>query len=185
MRFGKLPAVALGATLLAVAGCMKGPSVPHPMEGQTRHLCCNVWYEKPKINDVLYQTGTKVPFGTRVQIVQVDSKTITFQPDGHPPITFVLRYGRKQTTTDEYLHRLFVPDDPRARLRRVPQKTVRNIEDGIVTEGMTREQVLMAVGFPPMHRTPSLEQDDWHFWENRWHEWIVRFDGDKVAGVRR
>jgi len=176
-------ALALGALMLG-SGC-KGPQPPHPLDNQTRFLCCNVWYEHDSINDVLYQWGTKIPFGTRVRIVKVGKDRVTFQAEGHPAVTLELRYGAKVITNDDYVSRIFVVDDPRAKLKKVPAKTVRLIEDGQVAEGMTKDQVLMAVGYPPAHRTPSLAQSDWHFWQNRWHQWLVNFDGDKVVSVRR
>ena len=32
---------------------------------------------------------------------------------------------------------------------------------------MTREQVVMARGFPPGHKTPSLDADIWTYWTSR------------------
>jgi len=48
---------------------------------------------------------------------------------------------------------------------------------------MTREEVIMAIGYPPAHRTPSLSQPEWHYWKDRWHEYTVVFEGDRVARV--
>ncbi|TMA70617.1 MAG: hypothetical protein E6J69_01900, partial [Deltaproteobacteria bacterium] len=68
--------VALGA--LALASACKGPSVPHPMTSQTRYLCCNMRYEKPEVSDANYLKGTLIPFGTRVQILEVGRKSVKF-----------------------------------------------------------------------------------------------------------
>src|SRR6184192_341742 len=106
--------VALGA--LALASACKGPSVPHPMTSQTRYLCCNMRYEKPEVSDANYLKGTLIPFGTRVQILEVGRKTVKFQPAGHPPITFVLKYGDKVLPMDQCLDRLFLAEDPHAKL---------------------------------------------------------------------
>ena len=50
---------------------------------------------------------------------------------------------------------------------------------------MTRDQVLMSLGYPPAHRTPSLEGPTWTYWQNRWATMVVVFDGDKVVRVER
>jgi len=31
---------------LTLAACTKGPEVAHPFNGQTRYLCCNLYYDK-------------------------------------------------------------------------------------------------------------------------------------------
>ena len=97
-----------------------------------------------------------------------------FQAAGHPPIELVLKYGKDQLSMDQYLSRIFVTEDPRLQLRPAPPPPAKGrkggkaprpvekapeveklIETGTVEPGMTREQVLMAIGYPPAHRTPS------------------------------
>src|SRR2546422_32094 len=147
-----------------LAAC-KGPVVPHPMTGETRYLCCNMHYEKTEISDVNYLKGTLIPFGTRVQILEVRKSSVKFQPAGQPPITLVLKYGKDATTMDQYLDRVFLREDPHAKLPKpgkdkkqaaAAEKSRKQIEDGEVAPGMTRDEVLMALGYPPLHRTPSL-----------------------------
>ena len=50
---------------------------------------------------------------------------------------------------------------------------------------MNREQVLMSLGYPPAHRTPSLDGPTWTYWANRFATFMVHFDGDRVARVQR
>jgi hypothetical protein len=104
------------ALLAAVAwGCVP-PGPPNPMVGETRFLCCNLHYEKNAITDVNYQVGPMIPVGTRVRVTEAARNRVTFEPDGHPPLTVVFKYGRKTLTFDEYLDRLLVRDDPRPKL---------------------------------------------------------------------
>jgi hypothetical protein len=174
----------LAGTLALAAGC-KGPPVASPLTSESRWLCCNLSYQKPKIQDVGFQVGTRIPFGTRVQVLEVYASSVKFQPDGHPPIELVYRVNKKGGLAfEQYLERLFVTSDPRATLKKVPAKRVKLIEDGVVEAGMTRPQVLMALGYPPAHETPSLESPAWHYWRDRWHRFIVHFDGDKVTRVQ-
>ncbi len=179
---------------LALAVACKGPVVPHPMTGESRYLCCNMHYEKTEITDANYLRGATIPFGTRVQILEVRKSAVKFQPEGHPPITLVLRQGRKMLGMDQYLARIFVREDPHAKLPRPAkgakgapdtEKIRKNIEQGVVEAGMTKDQVLMAVGYPPAHRTPSLDASAWTYWSNRWESFQVYFDGDRVSRVSR
>jgi hypothetical protein len=196
---GRARACAVAFAVLAVA--CKQPAPPHPMNGEMRYTCCNMRYEKPEISDVNYQKGTLIPFGTRVQILEVRRNNVKFQPAGHPPITLVLKYGKDAgLTMDQLVERTFVTEDPHAKLARVASKggkavkgakapaderTRKLIEQGVIEPGMTKDQVLMAKGYPPAHRTPSLDAPMWTYWENRWVTSEVYFDGDKVVRVNR
>lgn len=177
-RLALAPTLILAAALLGSA--CKGPEVAHPYTGTTRYLGCNLWYEKPKITDVAWQVGTKIPFGTRVRVDHVWRNAIEFTPEGHPPITLSYKYGDKAVPFDTYLGELLPDGDPRAKLRKVPAKRVQAIEQGLIEAGMTKDQVLMTRGIPPAHRTPSLDSPTWTYWQNRWDSLVVYFVGDKV-----
>lgn len=175
---------ALAALALLAGGCTTS-NIPSPYEGQTRYLCCNLHYEKPTIADVNFQQGTLVPLGTPVRITTVKGRAVTFEAAGYPPLTAVLKYGRDNLSMDAFVNRLFVERDPRAKLTHLPKKTRELIEAGQVDAGMTRDQVLMALGYPPAHRTPNLDSSQWIYWQNRWKSFLVDFDGDRVDSVRR
>jgi len=187
-------AIAVAFSALALAFACKGPSVPSPLTGQTRYLCCNMHYDKPEITDVNYLQGALIPLGTQVQILEVRKNSVRFQPAGHPPLTLSFRHGRKTITFEQYLDRIFLTEDPHTKLPRASRdrkhsadvKKVRKaIEGGVVEPGMTKDQVLMAVGYPPAHRTPSLESSVWTYWTNRWSTYQVYFDGDRVSRLSR
>lgn len=61
--------------LAVIVGTCKGPVVPSLPTGQTRHLWCNVRYERPEIIDNFYQVGALIPFGTPVNILEVRART--------------------------------------------------------------------------------------------------------------
>src|SRR5438132_1827040 len=109
-------AVAIGLSALALALACKGPTVPSPLTGQSRYLCCNMHYDRTDITDVNYLQGALVPLGTRVQILEVHKNSVKFQPEGHPPLTLGFRHGRKMMTFEQYLEHVFVAEDPRAKL---------------------------------------------------------------------
>ena len=190
-RLGKLgtadsmrTTIALVSLLVLAAGCAT-QTAPSPFDGQSRYLCCNLHYEKPKITDVTYQTGALVPLGTRVTITKVHKQDVTFEAQGFPPITFVNKYGHSAVPMDTFVNRWFVERDPKLKLKNVSKKTIELIQSGQVDKGMTRDQVLMSLGYPPAHRTPSLDSPQWTYWQNRWQSFVVDFSGDKVDAVRR
>ena len=182
---------------LAVAlplGCerFQGPKVESPLNGQYRYTCCNIRYERPEITDVNYTTGALIPYGTRVQILEVKKNAVRFQPDGHPEMTLVYRHGRKIYPFEQYLDRIFLADDPRRGMAATGKKKAaagskfaKSIENGLVEQGMTKDEVLKTLGYPPAHRTASLESPVWTYWRNRWETYVVYFDGDKVDRISR
>ena len=57
------------------------------------------------------------------------------------------------------------------------------ISQGTMRLGMTREQVLMARGYPPRHKTPSLDGERWVYWSSRFvHRTLLFQDGILVKG---
>lgn len=61
----------------------------------------------------------------------------------------------------------------------------RGIQDGKAYKGMTKEGVKIALGYPAPHRTPSLENNTWIFWTNRWRTIEVDFDNHgRVRSIR-
>jgi hypothetical protein len=50
------------------------------------------------------------------------------------------------------------------------------IQAGKAMVGMTKQGVLIALGYPARHYTQSLEQDRWTYWKNRYNKYAVFFD---------
>lgn len=58
-------------------------------------------------------------------------------------------------------------------LSSVDQKGIKN---GQAYRGMSKKGVMVALGYPAAHRTPSPESDTWTYWTNRFNTIAVRFD---------
>ena len=59
-----------------------------------------------------------------------------------------------------------------------------NIKRGTVAKGMSREAVKVAIGYPPISRTPSLDANEWVYWRSRFKTFIVHFEHDKVSRIQ-
>jgi hypothetical protein len=185
MRRSRAALLALTLLLPLLSACLQGPKVADPRIGLTRYLCCNLHFEKPSVTDNPYQVGTLIPVGTRVQITGVRKNSVTFQPDGYPAITMVNRYGKKFLPIDGLIDRWLVETDPKPAIKKLPKKIRPLVEAGQIEKGMTRQQVLWSWGYPPANRTPDLASPQWTFWENRWHQIMVYYDGEKVSLIQR
>ena len=59
------------------------------------------------------------------------------------------------------------------------------IQQGKALVGMTKQGVMIALGYPAKHRTPSLDENTWAYWKGRLgNPRLVQFDGNgKVVSI--
>lgn len=56
------------------------------------------------------------------------------------------------------------------------QAELQAIKEGKLVVGMSKAAVIMAYGYPPEHRTPSLESNTWIYWIDRFRNKAILFD---------
>jgi hypothetical protein len=173
--------VTAALAMLTVVGCKPAlsPQVWQHYQNRTLYTCCNIHYEGDQINDANYFVGATVPFGSPVQVQSIGRNSITFLAGG-TKLTLEHLYGKDQESFEQYADKVLVSEDPKLRVASVPRMVQDAIRDGRVERGMTREQVILSLGYPPSHRTPSLSASEWTYWHNRWLTYKVAFDD---AGV--
>jgi hypothetical protein len=59
------------------------------------------------------------------------------------------------------------------------------IRKGEVKVGMSKQAVVLAVGYPPWHGTASLESNVWRYWTSRYNTIAVEFRDGRVSRVRQ
>jgi hypothetical protein len=186
MRCAALIGLGVLAAALATACARHEKAVADPRVGHAFYLCCNLHYDKSEITDANYSRGSVVPFATRVEILKVTRQSVVFKPAGHPQLTLEYSHGAKGLPFDQFLDHLFVTEDPRLKLRKVPARQVKLMESGTVAPGMSKDQVLMTLGYPPADRTPSLEAATWTYYASPSQTFTVSFDGGgRVTQVTR
>lgn len=55
------------------------------------------------------------------------------------------------------------------------------ISSGKLAKGMSKQGVLLAAGYPPAHRTPSLDGNEWTYWKNRFNTLRVIFNDQGIV----
>jgi hypothetical protein len=59
------------------------------------------------------------------------------------------------------------------------------IQAGKALVGMSKQGVMIALGYPARHETPSTDQNRWVYWKGRHDRYAVEFDSNgKVASVQ-
>lgn len=50
---------------------------------------------------------------------------------------------------------------------------------------MSKQAVQVAIGYPPITRTPSLDANKWIYWNSRVRTFAVHFEGDRVVQIKK
>jgi hypothetical protein len=163
------------AFTLAAAACLvaAGAQAQPKLEG---YLCCNMRSDGRWISDSNYQESGKsvVPLGTPAKVLDYGRYRVQLQL-GDGTQTLGNDYSREVAMPD-FARRYVVTEDPALKLRNFPRKVQEAIASSRITRGMTREQVLMAVGYPIASETPHLDARVWKFWLWTFSPYDIYFD---------
>jgi hypothetical protein len=182
------------ATVWMTASCHQAspPAATRaPAEGRSLFTCCNLHYENGEISDANYWVGKLLPAGTPVRIDGMTDDGVMLSA-GDVKLELTHEYGAKEESRDQYLAKILVASDPKPRIAAYPKGVRRAIEKAKVERGMTREEVLVSLGYPPTSLMPSLDAKEWKYWYNpdvqpwynQWATYKVVFDdAGKVADV--
>jgi hypothetical protein len=140
-------------------------------------LCCNMRTDGSWISDANYMESgkTMIPFGSPVK----------FKGFGRFRVNLEIN-GKRQSIGNDYSRdlsmgafgrRYVVKEDPRPKVAAATAKIRSAIESARVTPGMSKEQVLTALGYPISSENPNLDASSWKFWLWSFSLFTVHFDG--------
>ncbi len=160
------------------------PATLKQMEGAL-YTCCNLRYEGDWISDANWGRLPMVPAGARIKLVDASKNRAKILVDGRP-MRFGLDYGRQQITIDKLLDRLSLKDDPAPRIASWPEPVRQAVRAGQVVAGMTREQAIVALGYPRLDATPDTSATTWRYWTIQDEEYTLEWNSvgllDRVIG---
>lgn len=148
------------------------------------YTCCNMRYESGNdwINELNYVGWPMIPLGTEASLSKYGryraSATI-----GGKPMRIGQDYTREQLSLEQYMARWIVKDDPKVKLATFPANIQAAIKAGKVLNGMTREQVIMSVGYPLTQENPDLEAPMWRMWVSSFGEYQLMWENGKVKDI--
>ena len=128
--------------------------------------CCNLHHDKNRISDANWTHAAMIPAGASIKVLGYGTNEANVEIDGQP---FVIahEYGRKQESVDQFVSKLVVKSNPRPKIAGWPQAVRDAVAKGTIVNGMTREQAIVSVGYPPTHRTASVNDNVWNHWQSR------------------
>lgn len=140
-------------------------------------LCCNMRSDESGwISDANYQEAGKrvIPVGTPLKPVKYGRMRLEVQaPDRK--LWLGNDYSR-EISLEEFGHRYVVKGDPKARIATFTPRIQKAIQQARVATGMTKEQVLMAVGYPITSENPTLDAPIWRYWLSSFAPFTVHWD---------
>ena len=166
----------IAAASALVAGCAN-TMLPAYNPLPVGYTCCNLRHADDWISDGNWGSFPMIPAGSPIKVVGYGSNRAFVEIDGKA-FRIGHDYGRTQESLEQYVAKLVVQDSPRERIAAYPDPIREAIRTGRLTQGMTREQALIAAGYPPTHRTPFLDAPVWTYWKDRLTSYNVGWDAD-------
>jgi hypothetical protein len=169
---------------LATLALVVGWSSAYAADKYDGFLCCNMRSDGHWISDINYDENGKhiIPVGTPLTVLGTGRNRVRIKIEGKDQ-AIGNDYSR-DLSLEDFTKRYVVMDDPAVKIAGYPQ----NIRDAIATarivKGMTREQVLMALGYPVSSENHVLGDKTWRYWLSSFVEFHVKFDdSDHVVDV--
>ncbi|MEM9067251.1 MAG: hypothetical protein AAGE52_02055, partial [Myxococcota bacterium] len=105
-----------------------------------------------------------VPVCTPVRILRVSRREIRFEDQAGNRYRYILHRSTR-LPVEEHINRYFGQGCPNTQqMSAVDQQ---GIQTGQALPGMTKTGVVLALGYPPEHRTPTLDGPVWTYWGQR------------------
>lgn len=128
------------------------PEMTAAMATADRYTCCNLRYDGDWISDSNFVGQQFIPAGARVKIVGWGRNRVHASIDGRK-MSAGLDNDVERLTREQFADRIFTREDPKTKIESYPGDVQLAIASGRVIAGMTREQVVMAIGYPRADRT--------------------------------
>jgi hypothetical protein len=137
-----------------------------------------------RLYSVNYQQDGLIPLCTKVRITAVTHRAMTFElVDGGRKYEYNFHDTLRQEIP-KHLDQFFGKTCPRKQADSLGSIDRQGIKEGRALPGMTRAGVILAIGYPPEHATPSLDGSVWKYWRNRFATTLIHFEGGKVARIQ-
>ncbi|MCM8532685.1 MAG: hypothetical protein NE330_16075 [Lentisphaeraceae bacterium] len=161
-----LKKLGLLAIIFLLASCAT-PSHQH-LYNETMFTNVGFHFEKGRHLTTNYLVGTYVPAGSEVKVISVKGDVLTILYKGQSVnISNVPKFSG--LNTDGMVNRY------------LSKGKVSGTSHRAATVGMTKSEVIKAIGYPPSHVTPSTDESTWVYWKNRFNRMKVVFENGKVS----
>jgi len=130
-----------------------------------------------KSSNHFIKAGTPV---SDLKIIKVrNTDKIFFKTEGNEfTISFYPRYHPGKTVRD-YKKMMFTTKTFNQLSQGMSKNEISAIKRGVLEEGMSKRAVLVSYGYPPEHKTFSLEDNIWIYWMNKFKSKKICFNDNE------
>lgn len=185
--FGYFGLCTVALAVLLLGGCKSSDTRPDEAAVKntslrTGYACCNLHYEGDWISDSNLAQLAFIPAGTPIRVKQIDGYRAQVDVDGKP-MRLGHDYGREQETTEQWVNKIVVLDNPKTKIAKYSPAVRKAIESGKLMKGMTKEQVIIAIGYPQTNENPRLDGPYWRYWWSSFGPYYVYWSGNAVKKI--
>ena len=139
-----------------------------------------------RINTLNYQLANVVPVCSEFTIDSVGPKVIKLTANGAQYSYILNKHTSRagQSLADNF--NLFFGDKcDNKKISNLNKLDTKGIKQGKALLGMSKEGVLFAMGYPPIHANPTMENNNWLYWRNRFGKRAIEFsEQGKVIKIK-
>jgi len=138
-------------------------------------------YAEYTIYSTNYNYGTLLPLNSKVQITYLGRNLIFFE---HNNKSYALkRTGHsKHISLEGIFKRTFSKE--KISLDKYDTATQQNILNGELKQNMSKEEIILSRGYPPEHRTRSLQDNTWYYWSTTHNKIKLSFNDNKLTKIK-
>jgi hypothetical protein len=137
-----------------------------------------------RLYSVNYQQPGLIPLCTKVMIESVTEKAMVLHVPSTGRTYDYIFHNSMRDPIGKHLDKFFGTMCNTNRLDTMSEIDRRGISQGRALTGMSKEAVILAIGYPPEHVTPTLESNTWKYWRTRFATQLVSFVDGKVVDTR-
>ncbi len=125
---------------------------------------------------------TIIPVNTLVSIDYWPQGFILKRVDTGQQIYYYFNEQHMNMNIDQYIN--LITSSQKRSISGFSELDKKGIKSGNPFIGMTKQGILLALGYPAKHKTPSLKSRYWIYWKNKWLTVIIKFSSSgKVIDI--
>ena len=169
--------VTIATWMALILGCASLGSAVEAADDSIYYNRVGFYHEKGSHRTVNYLRGTWVPINTKIQLLKKGGSKISIRiVDTGESVSIVNKKSYSGVDIDGLFDRMFSREE--TDLSKFSPEQVQNIKAGNYEPGMTKEEVILSIGYPPAHHTPTLDKNAWRYWRSKFDTVLLYFKGD-------
>lgn len=148
------------------------------------YTCCNLRSVNQYVSDRYSLADSFIPAGTPVRFLSYGRHSAMVSIAGEP-VTIGHDYGRGHESLESFVYKLILPADPKQLIAQSARSVQQAIAIGRVQPGMSRPEVLLALGYPGSAETRNLTDPTWRYYVNTGKEETLTVEFDENGLVSR